>query len=144
MRSTTRTVRRSATVVAAAGAALAITAGAASAHDCFIPMYSLNGPQSANWEALTAQDGAFFMAGYEAPCDGAVKAGYAALKAAKLPVGLKIYVGSNANDEHMTLGSHSANPNLADGKGLEHFPAGSPLPEQMIFTWVAGASAYPC
>ena len=57
MRSTTRTVRRSATVVAAAGAALAITAGAASAHDCFIPMYSLNGPQSANWEALTAQDG---------------------------------------------------------------------------------------
>ena len=138
------TARRSATVVAAAGAALAISAGAASAHDCFIPMQSLNGPASANWEPLTAQDGALFMLGYEAPCDGAVKAGYAALKAAKLPVGIKIYLGSNANEQHMTIGSNSKNPNLANGKGLENFVAGSPVPEQMITTWVAAASAHPC
>ncbi len=137
------TARRSATVVAAAGAALAISAGAASAHDCFIPMQSLNGPVSANWEALTAQDGALFLMGYEASCDGAVKAGYAALKAAGLPVGVKIYVGSNAGGE-MTIGEHSANPNLANGKGLENFVAGSPVPEQMITTWVTGASAFPC
>jgi hypothetical protein len=140
----TTTARRSATVVAAAGVALAISAGAASAHDCFIPMHSLNGPVSANWEALTAEDGARFMMGYEAPCAGATKAGYAALKAAGLPVGVKIYIGSNANEEHMTIGSHSQNPNQADGKGLENFVAGSEVPFQMIGTWVEAASAYPC
>ena len=140
----TTSARRSATVVAAAGAALAISAGAASAHDCFIPMYSLNGPQSANWEPISAEFAANNFAGFPTPCAGAAKAGYAALKAAGLPVGIKIYVGSNANEEHMTIGSHSQNPNQADGKGLENFVAGSEVPFQMIGTWVQAASAYSC
>jgi hypothetical protein len=145
MRSTTtRTVRRSATVVAAAGAALAISAGAASAHDCFIPMYNLNGPQSANWEPITAEFAANNFAGFPTPCAGAAKAGYAALKAAGLPVGIKIYVGSNANEEHMTIGSGSANPNLADGKGLENFQLMSPVPDQMLGTWISAAAQYTC
>ena len=140
----TTTARRSATVVAAAGAALAISAGAASAHDCFVPVYNLNAPQSANWETLNAEQGAGFIFDYTAPCAGASKAGYAALKAAGLPLGIKIYIGSNANEEHMTIGSHSQNPNQADGKGLENFVAGSEVPFQMIGTWVEAASAYPC
>ena len=137
-------VRRSATVLAAAGATLAISAAAASAHDCFIPMYSLNGPSSANWEPITAELAANNFAGFPTPCAGAAKAGYAALKAAGLPVGIKIYLGSNANEEFMTLGSHSANPNLANGKGLDNFEAGSPVPDQMLGTWIAAAAAYPC
>ena len=141
MRSTT--ARRSATVLAAAGTALAISAGAASAHDCFIPMYTLNAPQSANWETLTAEDGARFIFEYEAPCAGATKAGYAALKAAKLPVGVRIYIGSNAAGE-MTIGGGSQNPNLANGKGLENFEAGSELPFQMIGTFVDAASHHAC
>ena len=143
MRITTRTTRRSVTVAAAAGAALAITAGAASAHDCFIPMYSLNGPVSANWEAINAEQIAGFGFGYEAPCAGASKAGYAALKAARLPVGVKIYVGSNAAGE-MTIGQHSANPNLANGKGLDNFEAGSELPFQLAGVWYDAASQYVC
>ena len=140
----TTTARRSATVVAAVGAALAISAGAASAHDCFIPMYSLSGPQSANWEPFSAEFAANNFAGFPTPCAGAAKAGYAALKAAGLPVGIKVYVGSNANEEHMTIGSHSANPNLANGKGLDNFVAGSPIPDQMLGTWIAAAAQYPC
>ena len=137
------TARRSATVVAAAGAALAISAGAASAHDCFIPMYSLNAPKSANWEPINAEQAAGFIAEYQAPCPGAAKAGYAALKAAGLPVGIKIYVGSNAAGE-MTIAGGSSNPNLANGKGLENFVAGSELPFQMVGTWVGAASQHPC
>ena len=137
------TARRSATVVAAAGAALAVTASAASAHDCFIPMYSLNAPTSANWESINAEQIAGFGLGYQAPCAGASQAGYAALKAARLPVGVKIYVGSNAAGE-MTIGGHSANPNLANGKGLDNFEAGSELPFQVAGVWVDAASHYVC
>lgn len=143
-RRSTRVARNSGVVIAGVGGALALSMGAASAHDCFIPMYNLNAPQSANWEQLTAEQGAGYFFDYEAPCAAASKAGYAALKAAKLPVGVKIYVGSNANEEHMTIGSHSANPNLADGKGLENFVAGSEVPFQMIQTWYDAASATSC
>jgi hypothetical protein len=135
--------RGSATAAAAAGAVLAIAASPASAHDCFIPMYSLNAPQTANWESISAEQAAGFIYEYEAPCVGAAKAGYAALKAARLPVGIKIYVGSNAAGE-MTIGGHSANPNLANGKGLDNFEAGSELPFQMVGTWVDAASHYSC
>ena len=107
-------------------------------------MHNLNAPQSANWETINAEQIAGFGLGYEAPCPGAAKAGYAALKAARLPVAVKIYVGSNANEEHMTIGSHSQNPNLANGKGLENFVAGSELPFQMAGAWVDAASAYAC
>ncbi len=133
--------RRCATVVAAAGAALAISAGAASAHDCFIPMYSLNAPQSANWETITAEQAAGLIFEYQAPCTGAAKAGYAALKASGLPVGIRIFIGKGGE---MTIGENSANPNLANGKGLENFEAGSELPFQMVGTWVEAAAAYPC
>ncbi|GAA1921812.1 hypothetical protein [Nocardioides marmoribigeumensis] len=139
----TTTTRRTATVVATAGAALALAAGAASAHDCFVPMQSLNAPVSANWEAINAEQIAGFGFGYEAPCAGASKAGYAALKAAGLPVGVKIYVGSNAAGE-MTIGGHSANPNLADGKGLDNFEAGSELPFQIAGVWYDAASHHVC
>ena len=134
------TVRRLGVVAAGAAAAIAVTAASASAHHCFVPMYSLDGPESANWFVLSAEDGAGFE-GYAADCDGARDAGYAALRDGGLPVGLKIF-------EKMTIGDpkHTGrtNPNGADGKGLEYFGAGSPLPEQMVATYVAGASAHDC
>ena len=135
--------RSSATAGAAAVAVLALAASPASAHDCFVPVHNLNAPQSANWETINAEQIAGFM-DFEAPCPAAAQAGYAALKAARLPVAVKIYLGSNANEEHMTIGSHSANPNLADGKGLENFVAGSELPFQIAGAWVEAASAHPC
>jgi hypothetical protein len=134
------TVRRVGVVAAAAGAAIALTATSASAHHCFVPMYTLDGPASSNWFVLSAADGASFE-GYTAECAGADEAGYDALRAAGLPVGLKVF-------EKMTIGDPKAtgrmNPNGADGKGLEYFGAGSPLPEQMVATYVAGADSYAC
>ena len=134
------TVRRLGGVAAGAAAAIAVTAASASAHHCFVPMYSLDGPESANWFVLSAEDGAGFE-GYAADCDGARDAGYAALRDGGLPVGLKIF-------EKMTIGDpkHTGrmNPNGANGKGLEYFGAGSTLPEEMIATYVAGASEYAC
>ena len=134
------TVRRLGVVAAGAAAAIAVTAASASAHHCFVPVYSLDGPESANWFVLSAEDGAGFE-GYAAECDGARDAGYAALRDGGLPVGLKIF-------EKMTIGDpkHTGrmNPNGANGKGLEYFGAGSPLPEQMVATYIAGAEAYAC
>jgi hypothetical protein len=80
--------------------------------------------------------------GYTAGCDGAVDAGYEALEAAGLPVGIKIF-------EKMTIGDPKGeeripNPNGADGKGLEYFGAGSSLPMEMVGTWIAGAESYTC
>jgi hypothetical protein len=136
----TTTLRRLGVVTAGAAAAVAVTAASASAHHCFVPMYTLDGPTSANWFVLTAADGAGF-GGYTAECAGADDAGYAALRAAGLPVGLKVF-------EKMTIGDpkHTGrmNPNGANGVGLEYFEAFSPLPGQMVETYVAGASAYDC
>ena len=134
------TVRRLGVVAAAAGAAVALTATSASAHHCFVPMYTLDGPASSNWFVLSAAMGAEFE-GFTAECAGAEEAGYDALRAAGLPVGLKVF-------EKMTIGDPKAtgrtNPNGANGKGLEYFGAGSPLPEQMVATYVAAAGSYAC
>jgi hypothetical protein len=127
--------------VAATGA-LVLGAAPAMAHHCYIPMYTLNAPASANWLVFSAEAGAAEIAGYEAECDGAVEAGYDALEAAGLPVGIKIF-------EHMTIGDPkgtggSSNPNGANGKGLEYFGAGSTLADEMVTTWIEAASAYEC
>jgi hypothetical protein len=134
-------LRRPLVVATAAVAATLLGAAPAMAHHCFIPMYSLKGPQSGNWFVVSAEMGAMFEHGYTAGCDEAVAAGYAALRAAKLPVGIKI-------KESMTIGDpkHQGrmNPNGANGKGLEYFGAGSELPFQMVDTWVAGAESVSC
>jgi hypothetical protein len=137
---TRRSLRRAGLAVAATGTAAVLAAAPAMAHHCFIPMYSLDAPASANWFPLTAEDGAGFE-GYVAGCDAAVDAGYAALHAAGLPVGIKIF-------EKMTIGDpkHEGrmNPNGANGKGLEYFEAGSELPFQMVGTWIEGAESVDC
>ena len=134
-------IRRAATVIATAGAALAMSAGAASAHHCFVPMHSLNAPTSPNWFVISAEQGALWFEGYQAECDGAVEAGYDALRAEGQPVAIKIF-------EKMTIGDpkHNGrmNPNGADGKGLEYFEAGSSVPHLMVQTWVEGAESYEC
>ena len=137
----TTTVRRLGVVAGAAAAAIAVTATSASAHHCFVPMYTLSGPTSSNWFVVSAEMGAGFE-GYEAECTGAVDAGYAALRAEGLPVAIKIF-------EKMTIGDPKGvdripNPNGANGKGLEFFGAGSTLPDEMVATYVAGADAYAC
>ena len=135
------TMRRFGVVAAAATAAIAVTAGSASAHHCFVPMYSLDEPTSANWFVVSAETGAGF-GGFTAECDEAAEAGYDALRAAGLPVGIKIF-------EKMTIGDPKGteripNPNGANSKGLEYFGAGSTLPDEMVSTWVAGAAAHAC
>lgn len=137
----TTTVRRIGVITASAAAAVAMTATSASAHHCFVPMYTLTGPTSANWFVVSAEMGAGFE-GYEAECPGARDAGYAALRAEGLPVALKVF-------EKMTIGDPKGvdripTPNGANGKGLEYFGAGSTLPEEMVATYVAGADAYDC
>lgn len=136
------TMRRLGVVGVSAAAAVAITAGSASAHHCYVPMYSLDGPASSNWFVISAETGAGLIAGYQADCDGAADAGYAALRAEGMPVGIKIF-------EKMTIGDPKGtdripNPNGANGKGLEYFGAGSTLADEMVTTWIAGADAYEC
>ena len=135
-------LRRAGFVAAAATAAIAVTAGSASAHHCYVPMYSLEGPTSANWLVFSAEAGAAEIAGFEAECDDAAEAGYDALRAAGLPVGIKIF-------EKMTIGDPKGeqripNPNGANGKGLEYFGAGSTLAEEMVVTWIGAAAAHDC
>jgi len=139
-------VRRLGVVAGGTTAAIALAAGSASAHHCFIPMYSLNGPASANWLVFSAEDGAAMEAGYTAACDGAVDAGYDALRAAGLPVGIKIFERMTIGDPHPEEGTEGRipNPNGADGRGLEYFGAGSTLPMEMVMTWIEGAESYTC
>ena len=139
--SITSTVRRRVLVGGAATAALVLGASPAYAHHCFVPMYTLEGPQSDNWVVYTAELGAAEVAGYEAPCEAAATAGYDALEAAGLPVGLKIFA-------KMTIGDPKEegrmNPNGANGVGVEYFGAGSTLPDEILGTWIGAASAYDC
>ncbi|GAA4408403.1 hypothetical protein GCM10023168_25670 [Fodinibacter luteus] len=138
--STSSTLGRRVLVGTAAAAALVMGAAPAMAHHCFIPMYSLNAPTSSNWLVFSAEDGAGF-GGYAAECEGAAEAGYDALRAAGMPVGIKIF-------EKMTIGDpkHTGrmNPNGANGVGLEYFEAGSGLPDEMVETWIEGAEGYAC
>jgi hypothetical protein len=134
-------IRRAGIVAAGTTAALALGMGTASAHHCYVPMYSLNGPTSSNWLVFSAEDGAA-MGEYTAACDGAADAGYDALREAGMPVGIKIF-------DKMTIGDPKGefripNPNGADGKGLEYFGAGSTLADDMVATWIAGAESYTC
>lgn len=126
---------------AAATTAVVLGAGPAMAHHCYIPMYSLNGPASANWLVISAEEGAMMEAGYAPKCQGAVDAGYAALRAEKMPVGIKIKIS-------MTIGDPKdvgrMNPNGADGLGLEYFGAGSTLANEMLDVWIAGAQKHSC
>lgn len=134
-------IRRASIVGAAAVAAVVVSAASASAYHCYIPMYSLNGPQSDTCAVFTAEDGAAEIAGYTAPCEGAVEAGYDALEAAGFPVGIKIKVSKTIGD---LKGEGKMNPQGADGHGLEYFGAGSILAEDMVTTWIVAASEYTC
>ena len=136
------TIRRLGVVSAAAAAAVAVTATSASAHHCYVPMYSLSAPASSNWFVISAETGADLIVGYQAACDEAADAGYDALRAEGMPVGIKIF-------EKMTIGDPKGTeriptPNGADGKGLEYFGAGSELPFQMVGTFIEGAESYDC
>jgi hypothetical protein len=134
-------MRRPLLIGAAAVAAVGLGAAPAMAHHCFIPMYSLNGPSSPNWIVYTAEAGAAEIAGFPTMCEDAAAAGYAALRDAGLPVGIKVMA-------KMTIGDPKEegrmNPNGADGKGLEYFMAGSTLPDQMLETYIAAASDVTC
>jgi hypothetical protein len=136
-----RLVRRASVVGTAAVAAVVVSAASASAHHCYVPMYSLNGPQSDVWEVYTAESGAADIVGYTAPCEGAVEAGYDALEAAGLPVGIKIKVSKTIGDPKE---EGKMNPNGADGRGLEYFGAGSTLADDVLGTWIGAASAATC
>lgn len=135
-------LRRIATVGGGAVTAIAITAAAASAHHCYVPMYSLNGPQSASWEVYSAERGAAELFGFEAECDGAVQAGYDALQAAGLPVGIKIKATKTIGDPNDT--GRIPTKNGANGKGLEYFGAGSTLADDIVGTWIDAAESYDC
>ncbi len=97
-----RSIRRPAFVGAAALTAVAVGAAPAMAHHCLIPMYSLNGPTSANWFVVSVEMGAGFE-GYTAPCDAAVDVGYAALRAEGLPVGVEIFEKMVIGDARASL-----------------------------------------
>lgn len=148
---TVRSLLKRAGVVTAASTALVLAgATSASAHHCFVPMYSLNAPTSANWFVVDAETGASFgdengEGGFVTECDEARDAGYAALEDAGLPVAIKIF-------EKMTIGESTTgngkgavtNPNGADGTGLEFFGSGSGLPMEMVSTYISGASSVDC
>ena len=94
---TVRSLLKRAGAVTAASTALVLAgATSASAHHCFVPLYSLNGPTSANWFVVDAETVASFgddngEGGFVTGCDEARDAGYAALEDAGLPVAIKIF-----------------------------------------------------
>ncbi|KGN37849.1 hypothetical protein [Knoellia subterranea] len=118
-------------------AALGLGVSAASAHHCYIPMYTLNAPASPNWLTFTAAGAAEEFGIFTPECDAQVDAGYAALRAAGLPVAIKIF-------EHGVIGGQSKNPNRSNGVGLEDFEQGSTLADEMLGTWVGAAAATSC
>lgn len=135
-------IRRGAVGGVAAFAAVALAASPALAHHCYIPMYSLNGPASANWEVITAEAGAAEFGIFVAECDEQVDAGYDALRDAGLPVGIKIKISKTIGDPKEE--GRIPNPNGANGKGLEYFGAGSTLADDMLTVWVDAASSHGC
>ena len=135
-------VRRGLFVGVAATGAVVLGAAPAMAHHCYVPMYTLNAPASPNWLVFSAEAGAAELAGFEAECQGAVDAGYAALRSAGLPVGIKIFEKMTIGDPKGTGGS--SNPNGANGKGLEYFGAGSTLADDMVSTWIGAAAGHDC
>ncbi len=135
------TLRRRVLVGTAAAGALVLGAAPAMAHHCYVPMYSLSGPSSPNWLVFSAEAGAAELAGFEAACPEASDAGYDALRAAGMPVGIKIFAKMTIGDPKET---GRTNPNGANGKGLEYFGAGSTLAEDMVMTWIDAAAAYDC
>lgn len=106
-------LRRVGTVVAGAAAGVLLLGTAASAHECFIASRSANGDanatHSSRWITLTAEDIANFVAppGTDTTCFVA-------------------YWTSHGGPESITIrsdktiGENSNNPNLSNGKGLEH------------------------
>jgi hypothetical protein len=135
-------IRRGAFVGVAAAGAVVLGAAPAMAHHCYVPMYSLNGPTSSSWLVFSAEAGAAEIVGYEAGCDEAVEAGYAALRSEGLPVGIKIFARMTIG--HPKESGGSQNPNGANGVGLEYFGAGSTLAEEMVMTWIEGAESVDC
>jgi hypothetical protein len=158
---TARTVLKRATVVTGAAAALLLAGTtSASAWHCYVPMYTLEGPtSSANWFVASAELGAAELAGFPTECEEARDAGYAALQGAGLPFGIKVFekmtIGEGFNfheyaEDHDYRGPSGSgqgaanNPTGADGTGLEYFGAGSTLAEEMVGTYIAGASTASC
>jgi hypothetical protein len=153
-------LRRAGVATGAATALVLVGTTAASAHDCFIPMYTLNAPHSQNWMTFTARDAAFEFGLLDPAetCQAQVDAGYAALREAGLPVGIRIFgkmtIGEGNNfhklfseDYEGPTGSGqgaSTNPNGANGKGPEYFEAGSTLPDEMLGTFVGAAGSTSC
>ena len=136
-----KTIRRFLVTGAATLTAAVLAASPAFAQHCFIPMYNLNGPASPNWWTITAEDGLALEGMPGVKCEAQRKAGYAALRAAKLPVAIKVKVDMTIADPK---GEGRMAPNGANGKGLEYFGAGSDLPERMLTTFSAGASSVRC
>ena len=133
-------MRRPLLVGAAAIAAIGLGAAPAMAHHCYIPMYSLNGPSSPNWEVTTAEMGAEEFMGL-ATCPARAEAGYAALREAGMPVAIKVKISKTIGDPK---DEGRMNPNGANGKGLEYFGAGSSLAFDMLDVYIAAASEVTC
>ena len=137
-------IKRAGVVFGAVTAIVVLGATSASAHNCFVPMYSLNGPTSSSWVVFTAEAGAAEIAGFPTECDEARDAGYAALEDAGLPVGIKIFARMTIGAPTEKAQGAARNPNGANGIGLEYFDAGSTLPEDMLATYIEAASSVTC
>jgi hypothetical protein len=139
-----RRLGRAGVITGAASALVLLGSTAASAHHGYIPMYSLQGPQSSNWMVFTVEDAAAEFGGFDA-CEAQAAAGYAALEEAGLPVGIKIF-------EKMTLGDgmqgkgkgDDTNPNGANSVGLEFFGHESPLADDALATFIEAGMGVAC
>ena len=139
-----RLLGRAGVTTGAASALLLLSSTAASAHHCYIPMYSLNGPQSGNWSVYTLERAALEEAGVEV-CDAQAAAGYAAVEEAGLPVGIKIFSKMTLGDGMQGKGKgDDTNPNGANGVGLEYFGHGSTLAFEALGLFVEVAMQTPC
>lgn len=127
-------IRRLVTVPVATGAALLLAASPALAHDCFVTTGSTSGAgNDAKWHTIVVSE----MFG---SCDAQVDAIEAALRDAKLPQSIKVRI-----DKHLLAGTGAeANGKTVDGKGIDNFADGSPLPDEMLGVAFAAIAVTPC
>lgn len=127
-----RTVRRLVTTTGATAGALALLTGTALAHECYVGTGSTRTPHTTNWFAISVADAAATFGMLPEECVPDVTAGNAALKAEGLPLSIRVF-------ERFTLAEKAAPHTQSDGKGLEHFEAGSTLADDALATYVEAA-----
>ena len=130
------TLRRIATTTGATAGALALLTGTALAHDCYLGTPTTKTPKSNAWHTIVIQDAVVQFGIFTPECDEQLEAGNDALRAAGLPLSVRVFAESE-------LAAKAPQRVLSDGRGMENFHYGDPF-EQIVMTFVGAAATAEC